>query len=643
MPFCMPGLWRSYPVALSILALQITTGSAEQETAAAVAAQEAPSYTRAAEIKVTVHPDLTATHEKTVRIKILSESGIGENGQQELYYDETVDPVEVDEAYTEKADGTRIAVDPADILTRDQANGLDAVYQRDAKVKTIIFPDLEVGDTLVYRTHSRDIDKRFPGHLFLSYTLPRAVPYASFRLTVELPPELRIKVAVRGEITETSEASSNGKRLVFSYSAPFQEADEANAVSWLDRDPEIVMTDFADYQQLGESYWTSIRGKAAVTQEIQTLADEIARGIEGKKAQAEAISGWVKKNIRYVLVFFGSGGITPNPAAVVLKNKYGDCKDHMVLMIALLKAKGIAAEPALVNLGNEYKLAALPVPNFNHVIVYLPEFALYDDPTASSAAFGVLSARTYDKPVLLLSEAGGQLVKTPAMKPDDNVVTAKTVAEVSADGAVTGETSITATGIFASDSRWAALEMQKRGRPKFAEQILRGLKHPGKGAFDRVAPYNFSEPYSLHGTFRLDDKLEVPLKGQRDIPVGLPIHDNPVDWFFGARVDRRKSDFICDAGKQVSEIEVTFAEGLPLPKPLEPLWVSNSYFSFAEASSVGGRTLHIRWEFTSNVPDQVCASTIEPEIGPLLKTVARKLNEQMAFEAGSSTAVAATN
>ncbi len=290
MPFCLSGLWRLYPLVLSILALQITTGSAEQEIAVAVGAQEAPSYTRAADIKVTVHPDLTATHEKTVRIKILSESGISENGQQELYYDETVDPLEVDEAYTEKADGTRIVVDPADILTRDQATGLDVVYERDAKVKTIIFPDLEVGDTLVYRTHSRDIDKRFRGHLSLSYTLPRAVPYASFRLTVELPPELRIKVAVRGGITETSEASSNGKRLVFSYSAPFQEPDEANAVSWLDRDPEIVMTDFADYQQLGESYWASIRGKAAVSQEIHALADEITEGIQGKKAQAEAIS-----------------------------------------------------------------------------------------------------------------------------------------------------------------------------------------------------------------------------------------------------------------------------------------------------------------------------------------------------------------
>ncbi len=136
--------------------------------------------------------------------------------------------------------------------------------------------------------------------------------------------------------------------------------------------------------------------------------------------------------------------------------------------------------------------------------------------------------------------------------------------------------------------------------------------------------------------------MEVPLKGLRDIPIGLPVHDNPVDWFFGTRVDGRKSDFICDAGKQVSEIEVTFAEGLPLPKPLVSLKVSNRYFSFAEESSVGGRTLHIRREFTSNVPDQVCASTIEPEIGPLLKTVAHKLSEQMAFEA-SSTAVAATN
>ena len=152
--------------------------------------------------------------------------------------------------------------------------------------------------------------------------------------------------------------------------------------SW-DRDPQLVITSFKDEVELGASYWSSMKDKDVVTPEIQALADEITKGIGDKRAQAEAIDRWVKKNIRYVMVFLGSGGVTPNPAPTVLKNKYGDCKDHVALMGALLKAKGIASEQALINLGSIYGLPDLPLPNFNHVMLYLPELGLYTDPTSS--------------------------------------------------------------------------------------------------------------------------------------------------------------------------------------------------------------------------------------------------------------------
>jgi transglutaminase-like putative cysteine protease len=94
--------------------------------------------------------------------------------------------------------------------------------------------------------------------------------------------------------------------------------------------------------------------RANVTPGIVALANEITKGIAGKKAQAIAIDAWMKKNIRYVAVYLS---IIPNDAATVLKNKFGDCKDKTTLMLALLAATGIAAEPALINLGNAYTLA----------------------------------------------------------------------------------------------------------------------------------------------------------------------------------------------------------------------------------------------------------------------------------------------
>src|SRR5262249_4441653 len=74
------------------------------------------------------------------------------------------------------------------------------------------------------------------------------------------------------------------------------------------------------------------------------------------------------------------------------------------LMSALLAAKGIASEYALINTAPVYQLDATPqVASFNHVILYLPEFDLYADPTAAVSFVGRLPRVDRGKPVLRAS------------------------------------------------------------------------------------------------------------------------------------------------------------------------------------------------------------------------------------------------
>jgi hypothetical protein len=594
--------------------------------------RNSPSFTRSIDTRVTVAPDLTAVITSTVRHKIVRESAIPTLGQQSLSYVESLNPLEVVEAYTEKPDGRKVAVEQSNILTRDAASGLNAVYQRDAKVKTLIFPDVAVGDTLVFESRMNKLDKRFPGHFSLQIVLARSAPYDAYRLTVDAPSSLKLGVHVKGDglAHESSEAGAE-QRHVFSYRPGNWVPEEPSAVSSWDRDPQFVITTFKDMTELGASYWSSMKDGDVVAPEIQALADEITNGIPDRRAQAVAIDRWVKKNIRYVMVYLGSAGVTPNPALTVLKNKFGDCKDHVALMGALLRAKGIASEQTLINVGNAYQLPDAPTPFFNHVMLYLPELDLYTDPTASHAAFAVLPASSYDKPVLRISSAGGRSARTPPMRPEDHVTTARTTASVGADGVIKGTTQQTATGVFATEARGKATQIETQGREKFAESWLRSLGRPGTGVFDPVTPSDLSEPYSVHGDFSLSERLQIPLSGARDIPIGMPINARPGAGLLGQRVPGRQSDFPCFAAKQAEEIELTFAEGLPLPKALKGIAIDNKYFSYQSSVSVKGRTLSVRREFVSKVPGQVCAKEMEAEISESLQRVARSLRAQMSF------------
>jgi hypothetical protein len=172
--------------------------------------------------------------------------------------------------------------------------------------------------------------------------------------------------------------------------------------------------------------------------------------------------------VRYVAVYLGTERVVPNDAASVLRNRFGDCKDKVTLMAALLAAKGIRSEPALINSGGVYTLPEPPtMAALNHVILYLPDFDLYDDPTVSPAAFGVLAPDTYNKPVLRVSADGARVARTPVMKADDHVGRVKTTIKIAANGAITGNEQH--RRLRAGDAH------DRRGRAEFGQRGGRAL------------------------------------------------------------------------------------------------------------------------------------------------------------------------
>jgi hypothetical protein len=144
------GLWPATALAQSPKMATPLAGPAKAATPAKRTNPARPAATRAEPVPyslafdrtIALHADRTAASINTTRIKILGEAALRSMGQQTLWYIEGVQTLDVVEAYTEKADGRWVAVDPASIIARDEGSGLNAVYLRDAKARTVIFPDL---------------------------------------------------------------------------------------------------------------------------------------------------------------------------------------------------------------------------------------------------------------------------------------------------------------------------------------------------------------------------------------------------------------------------------------------------------------------------------------------------------------------
>jgi hypothetical protein len=592
-------------------------GSQSDRSQQPVSPDATPPFTTQFKGHVTIRDNRTATEVTTKRIKILSQGVVQSLSQQQVQFVEGMQKLETLEAFTEKADGRHVAVDPANIITRDAASGLQATYASDLKIRTFIFPDVAVGDTLVMTLKSDILRDFFAGHLTDFDVFPRSQSVTSAQYTIEAPANLDLSVRATGNgASDKTEVVGGVRRHQVEVTGEAYRPEEPGAVSPFDRDPYMAISTFHSYEELGLAYGKAALPQSKPTPEIRVLADEITRGITDRRGQAAAIDAWVKQHIRYVAVYLSVGRVVPHDAATVLKNKFGDCKDKVTLMSALLAAKGIASEAALINLGPAYSLPEPPtLAVLNHVIVYLPEFDLYDDPTANVEAFGTLTGEAYDKPVVRVAATGASLAHTPPMKSEDHTAQVKTIVRFAADGTISGQTEERSTGILGGGLRYAGGLLQQIGQETVVQRQLQSFNTPGSGHYELDSSAELRDPAVIKNEFTLNDRFKAPAPaGIATVPVGMPFSVRLGNYLLGARLSGRQSAFACLAGSQSEDVDAIFDPALPMPTPLTAVSIDNAFFTYRSTYRIENRTLKIHREFVSRVSRQVCAPEAEAQI-----------------------------
>lgn len=147
------------------------------------------------------------------------------------------------------------------------------------------------------------------------------------------------------------------------------------------------------WQDVGRWYADLLSGVPLAAGPVRALADELLQDVDDADPRAvlEAYVRWVRRQVRYVAVEVGIGGYRPSAPAEVLDRGWGDCKDKSLLLIDLLRQRGIPARAALVRLDHDRRIDPdFPTPyGFNHLIVAVPVESLgpgepgMDDNTAS--------------------------------------------------------------------------------------------------------------------------------------------------------------------------------------------------------------------------------------------------------------------
>ena len=580
-----------------------------------------------------VNPDGTHVETKSWALKVLSEQGVSAANQGTVSFSDRLETVSDLSAYTLKKDGHKIEV-PAGNYQDETNTGKDDASPMfsDIRTKTVAFPDVAVGDTVVMSYKLTQKEATFPGNFSMLHSFSKFQVYDDVQISLSAPTSVGLRVYSRG--VEGGEAPSSDGRRNWAWSYKNQEVatPEAASVSTLDYGPLIVATTFKDYGALASAYDARAKAKSQPTDRIRKLANDLTQNAHTPRDQAKALYEWVSQNIKFAGNCVGVGSVVPHDADLVLANRMGDCKDHTALLEALLAAKGIASTPALISSGTSYTLPEVPcIDVFNHVISYIPSLDLYADSTSEYTPFGSLPRGDYGKPVVHTADFKG-IEHTPMVNWKDNGTHSTTVVNIHPDGSADGETEIDGKGESAEGARYWMRYTQPNMEDSMMRRALTANGFTGTGVLVMGDLKSFTDSYKYGAKYKVSDAMNLPgpgamyLRSPFDGAGTITAYTRSVDY------PDPTLDFICTGDFARQDLTIHLPKDvkvLAIPRNVE---IKGKYQTYKATYQLKGDTVTAVREVEDRTPGPVCAPAVGVEYKKFAIGVKKDLRAQLLYQ-----------
>jgi len=244
---------------------------------------------------------------------------------------------------------------------------------------------------------------------------------------------------------------------------------------------------FRDWQQMGMWYEGLTHGRKDATPEIKQKVAALTATAKTRVEKMNAIAQFMQRDIRYVAISLGIGGLQPHSAADTFRHRYGDCKDKATLMSSMLKEVGIDSYYVIINsergsIGGD---SPAQINAFDHVILAIklldgengpalvstqqdPKVGkvLFFDPTNTFVPFGQVGGYLQDNYGLLVTPEGGELVNIPKLDSASTGTSRKGAIRLDPSGNFSGDF----VEVHRGDSAWGQREYLK-GVSKEADRV----------------------------------------------------------------------------------------------------------------------------------------------------------------------------
>ena len=359
-------------------------------------AEAAPMHYRVIDDQIRVDATGTTAFSRIVRV-VNQAAGLAQASQIELDFDPSYQTLTLHRVDLVR-DGRRIdKLDHRRIELLQREKQLEQRIYDGQLTASIVIDDVRVGDEIDFAYSLSGQNPVFGGRFVAVEWMATHRGPARLVQTRLLAPARRTIRVVAGpaDATVRSDVAQGRRETVWRREHVRQLRQEPGAPASALLPEMLQLSEFADWAEVA-TWGDTLFAAAASGPQAAALAATIRSAHPRRMDQLQEALRFVQQEVRYFGIAIGPGSHRPQPADRVLQQRFGDCKDKVTLLSALLRELGIPVRPVLVSTRLRERAGqqlASPLA-FDHVIarVDLDDQVLWLDPTRSHQG-GPLAAR----------------------------------------------------------------------------------------------------------------------------------------------------------------------------------------------------------------------------------------------------------
>lgn len=284
-----------------------------------------------------------------VAYRVLDEGAVQDNSQLEIDFDTTYQDLVLHSARVLRGGRVIDQLKPARMHVAQRETQLEYQIFDGTLSVVVLLEDVRPGDVIDYSFTRRGNNPVFRGHFMTRFRVQEGVPMHQrhVRLLWQRPrpphirphlSELQPSVAAAGPTREYEWSRRNVPALDV----------ESNVPDWYDPFPAVQVSDFDSWGDVA-AWGDSLFPDAEMPAELGKVVARLRESSESPEQRTLKALRFVQDEIRYMGVEIGVNSHTPYSPAVVMRRRYGDCKDKTLVLVTMLRALGITARPALVS------------------------------------------------------------------------------------------------------------------------------------------------------------------------------------------------------------------------------------------------------------------------------------------------------